>query len=50
MQTLLDINTILLESLQELTEQGKGGPITPAPGPDGKPDAERQQPTKEYVE
>jgi hypothetical protein len=51
MQTLLDINSILLEKIQELAEQGKSAPLTGhAAGQDPRPEGERPKASPEFVE
>lgn len=48
MATLLEINSILIKEVCDLQAQGKAGQVNPAP--DGKPDGDKPQPSKEYVE
>jgi hypothetical protein len=46
--TLLDINSILIKEVCELQVQGKAGQVGPTP--EGKPEGDKPQPSKEYVE
>ena len=46
--TLLDINSILIKEVCDLQIQGKAGHVGPTP--EGKPEGEKAQPSKEYVE
>ncbi|KAA8627208.1 TolA Membrane protein [Pyrenophora tritici-repentis] len=46
--TLLDINSILIREVCDLQAQGKAGPI--APTPEQKSEADKAQPSKEYVD
>jgi len=46
--TLLDINSILIREVCDLQAQGKAGPVGPTP--EAKPEADKAQPSKEYVE
>ena len=49
MTTLLEINNLLIQEVVELQTQGRAGHI--GPGPDNRPEGEKQQPpAKEYVE
>ncbi|KAH9861775.1 hypothetical protein J1614_011528 [Plenodomus biglobosus] len=48
MATLLEINSILIKEVCDLQVQGKAGQVGPTP--DGKPDGDKPQPSKEYVE
>ncbi|KAF2268566.1 hypothetical protein CC78DRAFT_530010 [Lojkania enalia] len=47
--TLLEINLLLIKEGVELQTQGKAGQIA-APAQDVKPEGEKQQATKEYLE
>jgi hypothetical protein len=46
--TLLEINSILIKEVCDLQAQGKAGQV--GPPPEGKTEAEKPQPSKEYVE
>jgi hypothetical protein len=46
--TLLDINSILIKEVCELQVQGKAGQVGTTP--EGKPEGDKPQPSKEYVE
>ncbi|KAI4676094.1 uncharacterized protein J4E84_009711 [Alternaria hordeiaustralica] len=46
--TLLDINSILIKEVCELQTQGKAGQVGPTP--EGKPEGDKPQPSKEYVD
>ncbi|KAL5120772.1 hypothetical protein ACEQ8H_001253 [Pleosporales sp. CAS-2024a] len=46
--TLLEINSILIKEICDLQAQGKAGHV--AQPPDGKPDSDKPQPSKEYVD
>lgn len=46
--TLLEINSILIKEVCDLQAQGKAGHVGPTP--EGKPEGEKAQPSKEYVE
>ncbi|KAF2106279.1 hypothetical protein BDV96DRAFT_508133, partial [Lophiotrema nucula] len=50
MTTLLEINTLLIREAVGLQKEGKAGQIGQAPAQDGKPEGEKQTPTKEYLE
>ncbi|KAF2195332.1 hypothetical protein K469DRAFT_698908 [Zopfia rhizophila CBS 207.26] len=53
MTVLLEINNVLLMEVVDLQTQGKAGHVGQAVPPvkeDGKPDTDKQQPAKEYVE
>ncbi|KAF2477874.1 uncharacterized protein BDR25DRAFT_250209 [Lindgomyces ingoldianus] len=51
MTTLLEINNLLIKEVVDLQSQGKAGHIgQQPPTQDGKPDGDKQQPSKEYVE
>jgi hypothetical protein len=45
---LLEINSILIKEVCDLQTQGKAGQV--GPPPEGKTEAEKPQPSKEYVE
>jgi hypothetical protein len=46
--TLLEINSLLIKEVCELQSQGKAGQV--GQSADGKPEGDKQQPSKEYVE
>jgi hypothetical protein len=46
--TLLEINSILIKEVCDLQGQGKAGQLGPLP--EGKTEADKPQPSKEYVE
>ncbi|EMD66510.1 hypothetical protein COCSADRAFT_35021 [Bipolaris sorokiniana ND90Pr] len=46
--TLLEINSILIKEVCDLQAQGKAGHVGPTP--EGKPEGEKAQPSKEYVD
>lgn len=46
--TLLEINSLLIKEVCELQSQGKAGQVGQTA--DGKPEGDKQQPSKEYVE
>jgi hypothetical protein len=47
--TLLEINSLLIREVCDLQSQGKAGQVGPVPG-EAKPEGDKQQPSKEYVE
>jgi len=46
--TLLEINSLLIKEVCELQSQGKAGQV--GQPTDGKPEGDKPQPSKEYVE
>ncbi|KAF1916223.1 hypothetical protein BDU57DRAFT_556484 [Ampelomyces quisqualis] len=46
--TLLEINSLLIKEVCDLQSQGKAGQVGPAP--DAKPEADKPQPSKEYLD
>jgi hypothetical protein len=46
--TLLEINSILIKEVCDLQSQGKAGQV--GQSADGKPESDKSQPSKEYVE